>query len=162
MTKSRGIGRGQNNPYIGTLWKLANAQRDCTPHLQNETPEEYRKRCGQRYYESHPDRVIISKRCHTIQMKMAVLSHYSLAEEPECARCGINDIDVLCIDHVNGVDPIHKKTPLRSGGGLYEWLIKSGYPKGFQVLCANCNLKKRLEDQREKDARIISIGNSTN
>jgi hypothetical protein len=31
---------------------------------------------------------------------------------------------------------------------LYYWLCKHDYPAGFQVLCANCNLKKEMLRRR--------------
>ena len=72
--------------------------------------------------------------------KVKVLSAYSNPRGiPICNNCGEMDIDVLCIDHINGGGRKHVRS-LRMT--LYNWLIRTGYPEGFQVLCANCNMKK--------------------
>ena len=64
-----------------------------------------------------------------------------------CAHCGIEDIDVLCIDHVNNNGAEEK---FRNGSMLYQSLRTRGYPSGYQVLCWNCNHKKSLAVQRIK------------
>ena len=62
---------------------------------------------------------------------------------PKCARCGETDQDVLQIDHIDGGGNQHRK---KIGEPLIRWLHKQGFPSGYQVLCANCNIKKyRME-----------------
>lgn len=82
------------------------------------------------------------------RVKIEVFSYYSNGT-PECAHCGITDIDILCIDHINGGGNTHKKS-LGEGGrrNFYWWLRREGFPEGYQVLCRNCNWKKRIQ-QRE-------------
>jgi AraC-like DNA-binding protein len=66
-----------------------------------------------------------------------------------CARCGFSDQRALQIDHING------------GGSaeLRRWVTPYAYYKdilrrvlagegGFQILCANCNAIKRMEEDR--------------
>ncbi len=66
-----------------------------------------------------------------------------------CNNCGEQDIDVLCIDHINGGGNRHNKTLNSQGTNICLWLIKNNYPEGYQVLCANCNMKKtRFENWR--------------
>ncbi len=65
-----------------------------------------------------------------------------------CARCDEDDIDVLCIDHINNDGAAHRK---KIGGGgvvLYQWLKNNNWPTGFQTLCWNCNIKKEKERRR--------------
>jgi len=80
------------------------------------------------------------------KLKIDVLSHYSNGII-KCARCGINDIDILCLDHINGNGENHRRKLGKQGNGLhiYWWLKNNNYPLGFQVLCLNCNWKKHLE-----------------
>ena len=78
-------------------------------------------------------------------VKIEVLTHYSNSDLPICGRCGIKDVDVLCIDHINGGG--NKQNPVVRSH-LYRWLRNNSYPKGFQVLCANCNLKKRILEKQ--------------
>lgn len=53
-----------------------------------------------------------------------------------CVKCGIDNFDVLTIDHINGGGVQHAK---KFGSKLYEWLKRNNYPSGFRVLCRNCN-----------------------
>jgi len=74
------------------------------------------------------------------EKKIIVLEHYSKGTLV-CAHCGIDDVDVLTLDHVNGGGTQHR---LKEGNKTYRWIINNNFPDGFQVLCFNCNWKKRL------------------
>lgn len=71
------------------------------------------------------------------QIRAAVLTHYGY----RCLCCGETTEKFLSIDHVKGGGCIHRKS-LGSSTRLYSWLIKEGFPEGFQVLCHNCNFAK--------------------
>lgn len=60
----------------------------------------------------------------------------------KCACCGETIKKFLTIDHINGGGTKHRK--IMGGGGKfnYRWIIKNNFPKGFQVLCMNCNFGK--------------------
>lgn len=79
--------------------------------------------------------------------KVRVLLYYSNPQGSiVCNNCGEQNIDMLCIDHIKGGGNKHQKSLQSQGTNLYLWLVKNNYPKGFQVLCANCNMQKaRLE-----------------
>ena len=80
--------------------------------------------------------------------------------EGTCRWCKQGDIDVLCIDHIADDGIKHKNKDGRSGVNLYKWIIRNTYPSGFQVLCANCNLKKEILKRRQN--RITSdVGSLT-
>lgn len=68
--------------------------------------------------------------------RLDVLTHYSDGV-PTCACCGESHIEFLAIDHINGDGNKHRK--VRHGVAFYNWLITSGYPDGYRVLCHNCN-----------------------
>jgi len=76
--------------------------------------------------------------------KVKILSFYANPQGvPICNDCGEQDIDVLCLDHINGGGNKHVRGLHNT---LYNWILQNNFPQGFQVLCANCNLKKaRLE-----------------
>jgi hypothetical protein len=65
-----------------------------------------------------------------------------------CVWCGEADIQALCIDHINNDGASHRKalgakcTGNITGERFYRWLRRNHYPKGFQVLCFNCNQAK--------------------
>ncbi len=67
--------------------------------------------------------------------------------EGSCRHCGQCDIDVLTFDHIENNGKEHRKE-VPTSMFLY-WLIKNDYPPGFQVLCANCNLKKEVTRRRQ-------------
>lgn len=70
------------------------------------------------------------------KIRLEVLTHYGL----KCACCGENEIQFLCIDHINNDGKEHRKTV--PAGYFYRWLKKNNYPSGFQTLCWNCNMAK--------------------
>jgi len=66
-----------------------------------------------------------------------------------CACCGETEEAFLAIDHINGGDTQHRKEIAKQGfggNGIYYWLRKNNYPKGFQVLCHNCNWGKYVNN----------------
>ena len=73
--------------------------------------------------------------------KLTVLMFYG-GNPPKCACCGEGTIQFLAIDHVNGGGNQHRKQSGIKGGGIYMWLIRNGFPEGYQVLCHNCNCAK--------------------
>lgn len=58
----------------------------------------------------------------------------------ECKCCGETMEAFLSLDHVNNDGNEHRKIMDRRK--LYKWLMRQGYPDGFQVLCMNCNFGK--------------------
>lgn len=60
-----------------------------------------------------------------------------------CACCGESLPMLLTIDHVNNNGSAHRKE-MGNSSRVYDWLIKSGFPEGFQVLCWNCNIGKHM------------------
>jgi len=116
--------------------------------------ELYNKASLEFYYKNR-SRILERQRRKTAETKRDVLVHYSLRDSPQCAHCGIDDVDVLCIDHVDGCGNLKRRT-YGAGSGFYIWLKKNNYPRGFQVLCANCNLKKEILRKRGEPQTIPS------
>lgn len=86
--------------------------------------------------------------------KREVLSHYCGGGEPRC-KCGVTDLEVLTIDHINGDGAEHRrrlgKGASFGGSRFYFWLKLNGYPEGFQVLCFNCQYRKRAVEMRAEN-----------
>lgn len=57
-----------------------------------------------------------------------------------CKCCGEKTPEFLQIDHINNDGAEHRR--ILGTTSIYYWLKKAGFPKGFQVLCANCNYAK--------------------
>lgn len=79
-------------------------------------------------------------RAYSQRIREEAISKYSYGMNC-CACCGEYEMDFLAIDHINGGGNKHRKT---FKGSLVAWLKRNGYPKGFQVLCHNCNMAKSL------------------
>lgn len=74
--------------------------------------------------------------------RIECLSHYSKGEM-KCVCCGEDTYEFLCLDHINGGGTAHRKSLGTKGGNSFFWYLRmQGYPKGFQVLCNNCNMAK--------------------
>lgn len=104
------------------------------------------------------------------RLKTEIMSHYC-GGDLKCKNCPVKDLDILTIDHVNGDGAEHRREIGIAGGGgypMYQWLKKNGLPEGFQVLCYNCQYRKRavelkpespthLQEVRAAYARSIKV-----
>lgn len=79
------------------------------------------------------------------KLKRQVFGHYS-NQTFKCACCGESEQDFLTIDHINGRGNEHRRAifgTINAGGyKMHSWLVKQGFPEGFQVLCFGCNASK--------------------
>lgn len=77
-----------------------------------------------------------------IKLKNECLEYYG----KECACCGENIVQFLTIDHEEGNGNNHRKELFGyniSGIHMYRWLKKNNFPKGYKILCMNCNWSTR-------------------
>lgn len=145
---------GHSRPTIGepeTL-RACRACQEVKPICHFEkVGEKYRKRvcldCNNesnraKYANDHAERrskILKRTRGDYAAAKAAVFSHYGR----ECACCGETEPLFLTMDHVNNDGARHRKTPGQSShNNIYGWLVRNGFPGGFQVLCMNCNQGK--------------------
>lgn len=80
---------------------------------------------------------------HNLQIKLAVLRHYS-SFKPSCKVCGVDILASLALDHTGDDGTEFRRKTGIVGHELYWYLMRRGFPDGFQVLCSNCNHLKRL------------------
>ena len=122
-------------------------------HIQKINRESCRKRRGRPDYISwakrFPKKHALSSFKSGQKLKQAVLLHYSKSNSPVCNKCGIKDVDVLTIDHINNDGADHRRK-IGVGKKVYLWLKQNNFPKGYQVLCMNCNWKKRMMGLKKK------------
>jgi len=91
--------------------------------LRKHTPEELKKITA---------RVL----ARTKALRDEAVAHYG----GECACCGEKRREFLCIDHIDGGGTRHRAEMKAQGQGTIQWWLKrNNYPKGFRVLCFNCN-----------------------
>jgi hypothetical protein len=89
--------------------------------------------------------------------KATIMGHYG----GKCKRCGFDDLRALSIDHTEQNGKKHTTLNGRRYGGmaLYRWLTRNKYPKGFRVLCLNCQFivyfehRARIRDMRNVKQR---------
>lgn len=63
-----------------------------------------------------------------------------------CVRCGFSDPRALCIDHVNGGGGKERKLFGGNRHRYYKMISDTADSGAYQILCANCNSIKRIED----------------
>lgn len=133
---------------LGEFYKRSHSPDGLTPmckscvKITNQKPQyKNRQKLYQRRRRSEEKKIIklINNRCYQ-KLRDDIFNHYGRA----CTCCGENNIKFLCIDHINGGGNKHREKVGGSGSKTYQWLRKNNYPKGFQVLCHNCNMAKGL------------------
>ena len=80
------------------------------------------------------------------KLRAEALFHYMTVSSvglPACEHCGTSDQSVLTLNHVYGGGAADRKARTGGCGGwnFYLKLKQAGWPAGFNVLCANCNMR---------------------
>lgn len=102
--------------------------------------KEYWKKYGPLWRKNNPDKVKASR----IRTRNKLRNDVLLAYGEMCKCCGEQTREFLQIDHINNDGAKHRKEfGLKSAQAMYTWLRKNNYPRGFQILCANCNTAKQ-------------------
>jgi len=91
-------------------------------------------------YSKHREKRIATMRAKQERTRLACLQAYC-AENPFCVCCGESTVEFLTLDHLRSrrEDDGIRVGGDRMGQQLYSWLIRTGFPPGFRVLCYNCN-----------------------
>jgi len=103
---------------------------------RRHTDEEFRIRINKsarKSYWLNIDNRRIGQRNFNRRVKILVLEKYGRI----CACCKEERYEFLAIDHINGGGIKHRKEINKKT--LYGWLKANNFPKGFRVLCHNCN-----------------------
>jgi hypothetical protein len=93
------------------------------------------------------DNCLQKQRDFRLNKKLQVFKEYG----NKCNCCGEKTITFLTIDHIDNNGAEHRRELAGDSGkfcgsAIYSWLIKNKYPDGFQILCANCQLGKQLNN----------------
>ena len=124
----------------------------------NQTPKgiAYRKKHAeymQKYRKKHGKKMREQQRGYYTKTRLEALEHYG-GKPPKCKECGESRISCLSLDHIknNGAEhrrEITKEYGYKLGGNqILMWLKKNNYPKGFQILCYNCNIIKEMSKRK--------------
>jgi hypothetical protein len=109
------------------------------------------------YRKKYAGKLKNGKHSYWKRQRLQILSHYS-SGTLSCACCKENQYEFLSLDHINGGGSKHRK----SLGTKYilSYLVKAGFPEGYQVLCHNCNLAKgfygKCPHQRTPDEKLAA------
>lgn len=92
-----------------------------------------------RFQAGNRQRINQAARTSAGVLRTLVFNHYGWS----CKCCGSNKQPT--IDHVDGGGKEHRKELSghnTSGAPVWRWLIRNGFPDGFQTLCKPCNTSK--------------------
>ena len=92
-----------------------------------------------------------SKRDRWLQVKLDAFDAYG---GRVCGCCGIDIVEFLTLDHMDGDGAAHRRKIGRNK--IYFWVKENNYPVGFQVLCMNCNFAKGIYGVCPHKSRFIS------
>lgn len=132
------INRGKPRATCKSCWKLRNDDyyEDNSASIITKTVNRKRDNPAQKRKHDYAERDLV---------RLDVLGAYA---DPDiaCKHCGEIERKVLVLDHINGGGEIHRKEVSGGHGGVafYRWIRKNNYPRGFQILCQNCNFIKSI------------------
>jgi hypothetical protein len=94
----------------------------------------------QTWYKDNRDVTLERAQESHMKLKQEVITAYG----GSCVCCGEDWLPFLVLDHINGGGSKHRQQIETETGSrnLYAWVKRNKYPKGIQVLCANCNMAK--------------------
>lgn len=101
----------------------------------------YCKDCMKLKYDSNRGNDYLRRKIKRDQKKRQVMLYYSHGDI-KCRCCGERRMEFLTMDHISNDGAEHRRQIGRTPQNLYKWIIDNNFPKGFQVLCFNCNCAK--------------------
>lgn len=99
------------------------------------------------YYLANHDDAKAKRRMYKLSLRDAALKFH----DGKCLRCGFADPRALQFDHVNGGGAIERET--QTNLGQFYRSIAKGLRPDIQLLCANCNCIKRIENDEHGNLR---------
>jgi len=158
---------GRRGVCVACWSERATRKRRADPVATRESDRQRRERDGERirnrsreWARANMAQQVEYQRQRTEALKVAVFAHYGTA----CACC--ESAHRLTIDHIGGGGREHREALFGSskaaGRTFYLWLIRNGFPGGYQTLCMRCNISKgRGERCRIAHRRRASLGEVT-
>ena len=114
--------------------------------LYYQAHKEDLKKKAREYRKTHRHLVNAWRKNRIVKLKQEIFELLG----NKCANCGFNDVDCLQIDHVNGGGNQERKRFRRHQEQYLTHVLKQiqNGSKDYQLLCANCNIKKEKEKKR--------------
>lgn len=110
---------------------------------RNENPDKANA-LARKHYHISPRKHMDSCNKSRVKVRIDMIIEYG----GKCSSCGIDDFEVLDIDHIKNNGASHRRNGL-FGYNLYRFLKKHRWPKDdYQLLCKNCNWKKELKRRK--------------
>lgn len=72
------------------------------------------------------------------KIKLEVIKFYSKGKM-NCACCGEDTPEFLTVDHIANNGTAERKKFTGGGHHNYRYIIKNNFPKGYRIMCFNCN-----------------------
>jgi hypothetical protein len=97
-------------------------------------------------YEQHRHRSPILRRFYDVKRswkrKLAIIKKYG----GECKFCGVKDPTCLSLDHINNDGYVERRRENGSNTsvGFYRRLLRAPVRSDLQILCMNCQWRKRM------------------
>lgn len=110
-----------------------------TEYKMSKEKREYYKKYKKKYRAEGRDKTARTEhdreyhRNYQRKAREMVIAHYG----GKCECCNENQIQFLAVDHINGGGGQHRKM---IGGKITNFIIKNKFPKGYRILCHNCNM----------------------
>ncbi len=106
---------------------------------------------NRRYFQGHKDLVNNSNRTYKQRLRNKIIDAYG----GKCSKCNFLDRRALQIDHINGGGTKERRE--LSNYQIMLKITKENYPKTYQILCANCNAIKKVENKEYPKGRKVII-----
>ena len=119
------------------LWSMAGFEA-CIKCGKTEKAHNAKGLCKRCYYQTEEQH--LTQKIYRNRLKRKVIDAYG----GKCKCCGEKEIAFLAIDHIDGCGGEKRKLE-PSGSPIYIFLKARKYPKGYQILCHNCNMAKEME-----------------
>jgi len=129
--------------FLGYAKKYRESHKEQVDAYRKKYREEHKeseKTYHQKWEKDHREHRNILRRKYLNKLRIQVLSKLG----NKCCKCGFDDPRALQVDHINGGGVKHRKEVV-SAYLILGWLKRNNYPKGFQILCANCKRIKELD-----------------
>jgi len=130
---------GKNPRIVYSSGKVFEWCKECNREKNKKYYQKNREKAiaySYKWQRDNPEKSKQHKKTANLKLRKEALRQYG-GNNPKCKCCGENKYEFLAIDHIDGGGKKHRKEVGCSN--IYSWLKKNNYPKGFRVLCHNCN-----------------------